>query len=707
MISMAGEGTGPWTAEESILPGWTAGAARPPRRAPDSRLTGYLARQLTRVGALCLRLRFPAGAELGFRAATWLHADPAWYVRLGEIREARDRWDQAEAAFTAALRLRPDKAAWHAGRGEVQRRRADPIAAAESYQQASRLAPDRREWRIASVRAYLDAGRPDRAIEAGAAFGTTTPPDDPPLADALLVAYEAVGDWPAAAGLLRARLARRPRDLAVRLRLVDCLERLYLVPFTVDYQGAVTATAGDQRSGWLDEAIDQLRQVCAQASGKSGPPHRLGLLYERSGQYAAAADAYRQAMERMATIDSWWCHRAAHEWGFRLAYVEHRLAGGKPSERRLGRSVAPAGGAASERPAGFFDAVMFRHGLQLSGFLLPGRGKAIELHLDDQLLRRVDVQPASWRPVLRYDLTQGLLADFPQRARLTVRAGGQPLVTVDGAEALEIRVPGGTGKVRGKLAGGLSPTKKGCWPRTGTDLATRQEQYLQVYERTRALLDEQDRQLFLCYGTLLGCHREGRFIPGDDDFDVSYASHAANPKQFRRECQRVALALLRQGLDVNLSINGRLFKVGIDGVWIDVTPMWFYQGRAWAFDAHDLTAGAFTPVQDAEFLGRRVYLPRDPEAFLADTYGPDWRTPQPGFRYYRSKADDRILSQMWAKPSEVRELARLAEAERAGNPAAGRFVGVGYPGYPGFSWLTEPDGPRLPAGLRSPGTTGR
>lgn len=671
------------------------------------RLAGYLGQQLTRVGALCLRLRFPAGAELGFRAATWLHAEPAWYFRLGEIREARNRWDQAEAAFAAALRLSPGHAAWHVRRGEVQQHRADPIAAAESYQRASRLAPGQQEWRIASVRAYLAAGRPDRAIEAGTA-ALNAPPRHPSLADPLVAAYEAVGDWPAAAGLLRALLARRPADVALRLRLVDCLERLYLVPFTLDHRGVITTTV--DRSGPLAEAVDQLRQVCAQARKRSGPPHRLGLLYERSGQYAAAAESYRLAMERMAASDSWWCHRAAHEWDFRLAYVEHRLAGAEPPARparRLARSVNPVAGARSPRPAGFFDAVMFRHGLQLSGFLLPGQGQAVELYLDDQLLRRVDVQPAAWRPVLRYDLTHGLLADFPERGLLTVRAGGQPLVTVDSAEALEIQVPGGTGKVRGKLARGLSPTKKGGWPRTGKGLAARQEQYLRVYERARTLLDAEGRRLFLCYGTLLGCHREARFIPGDDDFDVSYASHAANPKQFRQECRRIALALLRQGLDINLSINGRLFKVGIDGVWIDITPMWFYRGRAWAFDAHDLTAEAIEPVQEADFLGRPVYLPRDPEAFLADTYGPQWRTPQPGFRYYRSKADDRVLSQMWAKPSEVREFARLAKAERAGNPAAGRFVGVGYPGYPGFSWLTEPDGPRLPASLRSPGTADR
>jgi len=54
---------------------------------------------------------------------------------------------------------------------------------------------------------------------------------------------------------------------------------------------------------------------------------------------------------------------------------------------------------------------------------------------------------------------------------------------------------------------------------------------------------------------------------------------------------------------------------------------------------------------------------------------------------------------MWVRPSEVRELARLARAEQTRNGAAGRFAGVGMPAYPGFSWLvTEDGGSHPPAG---------
>jgi tetratricopeptide (TPR) repeat protein len=708
---------------------------RPFQRA--TRATRWAGRQLTRAGALSQRLRLLPAAEAGFSLAVRLSDEAAWHVRLGRIQEARQRWaqaeatytrclalidrmpaeehrrsgllyrqarvqarreewDRAEASFTAALALRPDVGTWHGHLGEVHASRKAWAAAAECYRRAAALEPDQPAWWLGAVRAYVDAGRPDRAVEV-----VTAAPErcrsHPTLAKPLAAAYQSVGDWRAAAAVLRTLVARRPRDYALRNQLIDCLEMGFLLPFALDHSGRVELAAEEHKryaDDALAEAIEQLDQLAAREPDKPGPAFRLGMVYERSGQLTRATDAYRLAMERLTNVDSWWCHRAAHEWAFRLAYVRQRLAPSRSAGRRLQRTATPSRPADSTaEPAGFFDAVMFRHGLQMSGFLLPGPHQEVEIHLDELLIKQVRVERSGWRPALRFDLTHGLLNDFPERSSLRVRVDSRPLVTVDGSDALVVRVPGGTGRIGEKLAKGLPITKKGSWPKTGRRLATRQDSYLRVYQRARELLDEQGRSLFLSYGTLLGCHREGRFIPGDDDFDAGYVSRAGNPAQFRDECWQVAMALLRNGLDIKLAINGRMLQAGLGGVWVDISPMWFYRGRIWSFDSHDLTPEAFEPVQTGTFLGTEVYLPRDPEAFLADAYGADWRIPQPQFRHYRSKADDRVLAQMWAKPSEVRRFLRLAEAEQARNPAAGTFAGVGSPGYPGFSWLTSPAEP--------------
>jgi tetratricopeptide (TPR) repeat protein len=704
--------------------------------------TQWAGRQLTRAGALSQRLRLLPAAEAGFRVAVRLSEEVAWYVRLGRIQEARKRWAQAEATYdrcltlidrspaeeqrragilyrlarvqthrkkwdaaeaslTAALALRPELGAWHGHLGEVYAGREDWAAAGDCYRRAAELEPDEPAWWLGAVRAYTNAGRPDRAARIVATGAPAGCRDTPSLARPLASAYQSVGDWRAAAALLRTLAARKPRDYALRNQLVDCLEMGFLVPFALDHRGRVELAVDEQKryaEDALAEAVDQLSQLAAQEANKPGPAFRLAMVYERSGQLSEAASAYRTAMARLAHVDSWWCHRAAHEWAFRLSYVQERLAPSESAGRRLGRTATPSRrGDPVREPAGFFDAVMFRHGLQMSGFLLPGPHEEVEIYVDELLIKRVRVETSQWRPALRFDITHGLLNDFPERSLLAVRAGGQPLVTVDGADTLEVRVPGGTGKLGAKLAKGLPITKKGSWPKSGSRLAQRQDAYLRVYQRAKELLDGQGRPLFLSYGTLLGCYREGRFITGDDDFDAAYVSRAANPAKYRDECWRVAAELLRNGLDIKLAINGRMLQAGLDGVWIDISPMWFYRGRTWSFDAHDLTPEAFEPALAGTFLETEVYLPRDPEAFLADAYGEDWRTPQPQFRHYRSKADDRVLAQMWAKPSEVRRFLGLAEAERARNPAAGTFAGVGSPGYPGFSWLTSPDVPD-PAG---------
>lgn len=702
----------------------------PSRLAPVRRFGQWLIRVGTRRQWWWLLLP----AELCIRAAGRVSADVSWVVRLGRIQEARKKWaaadatytrllelldrspagehqradihhrqgraraghqdwDGAQAAYAEAIRLRPDVAAWHAQQAQAYEHQAEWTAAAGCYQEAIRLEPDGPRFLTGLVRTNLKAHWVREAIEAGES-GLARVPDHPPLRRALADAYESAGDWTTAAGLLRELVASRPGDRTLRYQLVRCLEQLLRVPAGLTDHGV---TVGRPRlpDETVDELVGQLRLLAAHPPQRPNDMFRLGKFYERGGQLAEAAETYRLAMERLSTVDSWWCLKAAYDWEFRLAYVREQLSPSPspPSQRQLRRRVAPvAHPPTGTEPAGFVDALMARDGLHLSGFLRPGLmepGAAIALHLDDQLIKRVRVNASSWRPTFRFDLSPGLLGDLPERSRLAVRLGDRPLVNTVGGVALEVCVPGGTGKLGQKLADGLAPNKKGSWPLRGNRLAVRRKRYLDLYDQAKELLEAHGRRIFLSYGTLLGCERHGDFITGDDDFDVSYVSRAADPKAFRRECQRVALELLRQGLDIRFAINGRMLQFGLDNVWIDLAPTWFYRGRAWAFAAHDLTPGSVEPVRVGTFADRMVFLPQDPAAYLADAYGPDWRTPQPDFRHYRSAADNQVLSQMWARPSEVREFTRLAGAERRRRGSAGRFMGVGgTPAYPGFSWLT-------------------
>jgi tetratricopeptide (TPR) repeat protein len=635
--------------------------------------------------ARCLELidRSPAGE----------HRRAGIYYRQAQVRVRREDWDEAQTALADAVRLRPDAATWHAQLGTIYEHQQEWIAAAGSYRRATELAPERPAYHTGLVRTTMKAGRVPEAVTAGES-GLAGAPAYRPLRQALAEAYEAAGDWHGAARVLRGLVADRPRDHSLRSRLVRCLEQLLRVPPALTGR---PGTAGEE-AAIEDEVAGHLRRLAERPARRPNDWFRLGLFYERRGRLAEAAEAYQVAMERLSATDSPWCHKSAYDWEFRLAYVREQLSPSTSAPPHLRRRVTPAAGPpAGAEPAGFVDALIAREGLQLSGFLLPGSGEVVDIHVDDLLLKQVRVNAASWRPSFRFDPSPGLLGDLPERSRLTVRAGGRPLVTTGGGAALEVSVPGGSGKLRQKLAAGLSPTKKGSWPLNGRGLADRRTRYLDLYEEARQLLATGGRQLFLTYGTLLGCVRNGEFITGDDDFDASYVSHAPDPASFRHECLQVALELLRHGMDIRFAINGRMLQFGRDGVWVDVSPTWFYQGRAWSFTAHDLALESIEPTRPGTLAGRSVYLPRDPAALLADAYGPDWRTPQPAFRHYRSAADNQVLATMWARPSEVREFTRLAATERRHHSSAGRFKGVGgTPAYPGFSWLTpapEPDPP--------------
>ncbi|HEY7222800.1 MAG TPA: tetratricopeptide repeat protein [Micromonosporaceae bacterium] len=599
---------------------------------------------------------------IGLSVVARLHRHPIWWVQLGRARELRGEWEEAAQAYGRAARL--DTAGSGGKRGRFV------YAAARRVQAMVRL----KDW----------AG----AIEAGEL--AVAPSAPLALHRALTTAYQQVGDWPAAVDALRRVMGRRPDSKAAN-QLAECLQMWSQVPFSINAAGAVRTTSEQDRIAALDEAIRWRAWIVDDAPGRPKPLHDLGMAYERAGRWPEAARAYEQALALLPTVDASWCLRAAHEWAYRLGYVAPDRLTDPNLASRLGRAATPAGPVGGDTPAGFFDVLLTCRGLALSGFLVPGHTDDVEIALDGQVLKAVSVDTTVHRPAFRFELTNGPLQELPDRAMLTVRSAGRPLVNTGGTETIELRVPNASGAIVRKLVAGAVLTKKGTWARTDENLAHWQSRALAVYDRARESLAAQGRDLFLWAGTLLGCHRDKAFIRGDDDFDAGYLSRAPDPKAYRQECFAVALAMLRDGFDITFSIAGRAFKVGLDGVRVDITPIWFYRGRAWGFTAHSFGVHNVLPVAAEQFLGRAVAVPRDPEVVLADTYGPTWRTPQPGFTYYTPPEDARILRQMLATPSEVREFARRVAEERTAHPGAGRFLGTPSPGYPGISWLTSPE----------------
>ena len=142
------------------------------------------------------------------------------------------------------------------------------------------------------------------------------------------------------------------------------------------------------------------------------------------------------------------------------------------------------------------------------------------------------------------------------------------------------------------------------------------------------------KNLFICYGTLLGCIRNGDFIAHDDDVDVCFVADESDAEAAAGEFRHVVDTLKGSGVGVRWA-GGSHFH------WrtMDVFIAWFEDGGLYMYNAGGkLARDRVLPLQAMEFKGREVLVPHDPGAVLELIYGTNWRTPDPMFQW--RTADD-------------------------------------------------------------------
>lgn len=147
---------------------------------------------------------------------------------------------------------------------------------------------------------------------------------------------------------------------------------------------------------------------------------------------------------------------------------------------------------------------------------------------------------------------------------------------------------------------------------------------------------------YIAYGTLLGAVRNGQLIGYDNDIDLGYVSEHQNPVDVVREGFRVQRVLqaggwvVRRGSGARLNVRLRMSDGSMR--FVDVFTSHWVNGVF--FIPSDVGAAlpreAMLPLSTIDLLGWPVPAPADPEALLAATYGENWRTPDPSFRYETS-----------------------------------------------------------------------
>ena len=447
--------------------------------------------------------------------------------------------------------------------------------------------------------------------------------------------------------------------------------------WTIAAAAAWVATRGQR---W-DEAILLWPLTFALRGAKPAPRwlYSYGRSLEAQHHWTAAADIYRLAISQAEPVKAAWVNSALLEWRFRLGYCEHH--GGTASEGRNAFSVRvdDVPGTAQERTSesaqilSSFAVDVTNLGLRVHGRIVDPSAEAVNVRVDGRVIQQVALNLANGVGQFAFTVRHSVLEDFPCRSEISVHAGESPLTTGRGGTFAVVRCPFGHDTLFDRLDSGWVITKKGTLVERELN-ETSAERLLDAYSTVRSFFKEQlDLDLFLMYGSLLGCQRDGRFIPGDDDLDVGFITPCTNPAQLKTEAQRVTEAAVAAGFHVTTRYGGGLLKIWIDSVDVDVYPIWFYRGHAWAYDAISASRGDFIPSQERNLLGTNVLVPRNPDALLESTYGPNWTTPQPGFRHYRSKMVANVISSCALTPAEAKNLVRRVQEMRSENASCGTF----------------------------------
>ena len=608
------------------------------------------------------------------------------------------RWEEAERAYVAALGGYPrppasvsaKEAGWCHELSVVLDRRSEPQPAFDAAWVACGGDAAPREW-------LLQLRRAARALEnhpgiAVACRGLRRLGDDrPSLLWELAAAYEALGHWERAHEAVTSFLRARPDHRRARAAV------LRLAGLIVKWRGTFSGDFLQPTYRPIPESdLHRYRHMIVTGLERQIQeyPHRMSLqsaLAEARfavGDYENAAGQYRAALRAAADADGTWVFAVKHRWQHRMEAAYAAMGAPRVDDPHFACSVEHSmdGTPAPHPVAGLFTAKFTYSGLHISG--MTTEDDEVMVFLDDLPVRRVRVDPSR---EFVYIVDRASLPAFPVKGELRVATvTGDDLTASGGGTILRLTIPHGQGSVVPQLKTGRTLDKKGAITPSDEEIRRTHEDFLALYDRVGEFFDtELGIPLFAIYGTLLGFHRDGGFITGDDDFDCAWVTDADDPQQAKEQAIDVMVRLVKAGFAVSFNRRGRLFRVaspdgGSSRVHLDVHPIWFSDGYAWLHNNCRFPADrdAFLPVSRKAIQGVDVRLPAQPARFLQHHYGANWETPDPGFTYYLDSTDPAIMAQLskaLITPAEYRQLLERLSAEAP--DAVQRLTSVGSPDF--------------------------
>lgn len=213
-------------------------------------------------------------------------AGAAWHIRLGEAREAMNRYEQAAEAYAVANRLDPGAAEIYFKEGFCRERSGDSEAAAVLFAKAVKL---------------------DTKFDADL-FGVG-------------VFYQQVGDWVRAANAYADELRLRPHAAALVYRAALAFEKSY---------------------EW-ETSADMYRRATAMDPTEPSWHYRRGFVNERLERWIDAAEAYTFGLAASSKPSAYWAYRCGFVLERLERYEEACAAHLKARPDLSGNSEAPGG----------------------------------------------------------------------------------------------------------------------------------------------------------------------------------------------------------------------------------------------------------------------------------------------------------------------------------------------------------------------------
>lgn len=185
---------------------------------------------------------------------------------------------------------------------------------------------------------------------------------------------------------------------------------------------------------------------------------------------------------------------------------------------------------------------------------------------------------------------------------------------------------------------------------------------LDSIEKVLAALKEVGVDAFVAYGTLLGAVRGGRLIGHDSDADLGYVSRHTHPVDVILESFALQRALAAMGYQIS-RYSGAAFKVEVAEADGSIRGLDVFGGFL-AFGHLHLMGEIRTPFKPEWIFplgtttleGRELPAPANTDRFLAATYGPNWRVPDPAFQFETPLSTHRRLNG-WFRGTHVKRAA--------------------------------------------------